>query len=151
MYRPVEDDEIGRELDMYPPNCDFFVGGYELGETAFSIWEVGTEALLYAEAWSVDLLTPDQLQEFLVHCEKRVNLWNAAMEKLGLKYRFYGTMDWKRSDLPDHSAVKTKKFYGKEYLGAKCRGPEFQFTQRKSTLRRKTWKALKGLWLSPSI
>jgi hypothetical protein len=135
--RPVKDDEIGRELDMYPPNCDFFVGGYELGETAFSIWEVGTEALLYAEAWRDDLLTPDQLQEFLVHCEKRVNLWNATMEKLGFKYRFYGTMDWNRSDLPCHSAVKTKKFCGKEYLGAKCRGPEFQFTQRKSTLRRK--------------
>ena len=93
--RPVRDDEIGRELDMYPPNCDFFVGGYEMGETAFSIWEVGTEALLYAEAWSDDLLTPEQVQEFLVYCEKRVNIWNAVIEKLGFKYCFYKTIDWK--------------------------------------------------------
>ena len=119
---PVGDDEIGRELDMYYPNADHFAAGYELGETAFSVWEVGSDALLYAEAWSEDFLSPMQLQEFLVHCEKRISLWNSAMEKLGLTYRFYGTMDWRRSEIPFHEAVKTKRFCGKEFLGVDSRG-----------------------------
>lgn len=130
LNRPVRDDEIGRELDMYPPNCDFFVEGYEMGETAFSIWEVGTETLLYAEAFSDKLLSPKQMDEFIVHCENRIALWNGAMESLGLSYRFYGTMDWKRSDTKYHGSAKTKKFCGKEYLGANCRGTTFQFPKR---------------------
>jgi hypothetical protein len=122
---PVGDDEIGRELDMYYPNADNFAAGYDLGETAFSIWEVGSDALLYAEAWSEDFLAPMQIREFIVHCEKRISLWNSAMEKLGLVYRFYGTMDWKRSEIPFHEAVKTKRFCGKEFLGVDSRGKEY--------------------------
>jgi len=121
---PVGDDEIGRELDMYYPNVDYFVAGYELADTAFSIWEVGTDALMYAEAWSKDFLSSSQLQEFIEHCEKRISLWNSAMEKMGLTYRFYGTMDWSRSEIPFHEAKKTKQFCGKEFLGVDCRGKE---------------------------
>jgi hypothetical protein len=96
-----------------------------LAETAFSIWEVGTEALLYAEAWSKDFLSPSQLQEFIEHCEKRVSLWNSAMENMGLTYRFYGTMDWSRCETPFHEAKKTKEFCGKEFLGVDRRGKEY--------------------------
>ena len=114
---PVRDDELGRELDMYPRNADQFAKGLLEAETAFSIWEAGSDALLYAEGWSEDLLSPSEMQEFIVHCEKRVALWNSAMENLGLSYRFYGTMDWKRSEVPWHEAVNTKKLCGKEFLG----------------------------------
>jgi hypothetical protein len=122
---PVGDEEIGRELDMYHPNAEYFASGSELGDTAFSVWEVGSDALLYAEAWSEDFLSATELQEFLVHCEKRLWLWNSAMEKLGLKYRFYGTMDWKRKEIPWHEAEKTKRICGKEFLGVGSRGNEY--------------------------
>ena len=122
---PVGDEEIGRELDMYYPNADHFASGCELGDTAFSIWEAGSDVLLYAEAWSEDFLSPTELQKFLVHCEKRLWLWNSAMEKLGLTYRFYGTMDWKRSEIPWHEAEKTKRICGKEFLGVGVRGNEY--------------------------
>ena len=95
---PVGDDEIGRELDMYHPNVDFFTAGKVLGDSVFSVWEVGSEVSLYAEAWREDFLSQSQLEEFVTHCEKRLALWNSAMENLGLTYRFYGTMDWKRSN-----------------------------------------------------
>jgi hypothetical protein len=149
--RPVRDNEIGRELDMYPPNCDFFAGGYEMGDTAFSVWEVGTESLLYAEAFSDDLLSPMQLEEFILHCENRVALWNAAMANLGLSYRFYGTMDWKRSDSKYHGSTKTRKYCGKEFLGADCRDTRFQFTTQNSTDNGKTYNAFKSLRLTSSI
>ena len=122
---PVGDEEIGRELDMYPPNADHFASGYELGDTAFSVWEAGSDVLLYAEAWSEDFLSATELQEFLIHCEKRLWLWNSAMEKLGLTYRFYGTMDWKYSEIPWHKAEKTKRICGKEFLGVGSRGNEY--------------------------
>jgi hypothetical protein len=122
---PVGDDEIGRELDMYHPNVDLFATGHELGESAFSIWEAGSDSLLYAEAWSKDFLSPLQQQEFLLHCKKRLSLWNSAMEKLGLTYRFYGTFDWKRSEIPFHEAMKTKQFCGSEFLGIDCRRKEY--------------------------
>jgi len=124
---PVGDEEIGCELDMYPPNTANFAATSDWSShSAFSIWEVGSEALLYAEAWSESFLTPSQKQAFLSHCEKRVDLWNWTMKELGLPYRFYGTMDWKRSEVPLHQAVETKRlFYGKEYLGAEYRGQEY--------------------------
>lgn len=117
---PVGDEEIGRELDMYPPNVDYFASNYDVGwtpRTAFSVWEVGTEALLYAEAFDPDLLSPQQKEEFRIHCDQRLALWNSAMEKLGLTYRFYGTLDWSRIEVPFQNAVKTKKLFGKEFLG----------------------------------
>ena len=122
---PVGDEEIGQELDMYPRNADHFASGYELGDTAFSVWEAGSNVLLYVEAWSEDFLSAIELQEFLIHCEKRLRLWNSAMEKLGLIYRFYGTMDWKYSEIPWHKAEKTKRICGKEFLGVGSRGNEY--------------------------
>jgi hypothetical protein len=119
---PVRDDEIGRELDMYHPNVDNFANACDSYiHFAFSIWEVGSDALLYAEAWCEELLTEEQLQEFLVHGEKRVSMWNVAMEKLGLSYRFYGSLDWNRTELPDHHAEKTIRLYGTEFIGAEKR------------------------------
>jgi hypothetical protein len=117
----VEDSEIGRELDMYHVNADYFAKA-EFVEDAFSVWEAGTDALMYAEIWSPDSLSSSQLQEFLKHCEKRIALWNSAMERMKLPYRFYGTMDWTRSEIPFHKAVRTKKLFGKEFLGVDCRG-----------------------------
>jgi len=115
---PIRDDELGRELDMYPRNADQFATGLiEEADTAFSIWEAGSDVLLYAEGWSEDHLSPSELQEFIVHCEKRLALWNSSMESLGLSYRFYGTMDWRRSEVPWHEAVNTKRLCGKEFLG----------------------------------
>ena len=121
---PVRDAELGRELDMYPCNADQFAAGLLEAETAFSIWEVGSDVLLYAEGWSENLLTPSAVQEFIVHCEKRVALWNSAMESLGLPYRFYGTMDWKRTEVPWQQALKTKRICGKEFLGIERRGKD---------------------------
>jgi hypothetical protein len=46
----VGDDEIGRELDMYHPNVDFFVKEDKLTKSVFSIWEAGSDSLLI---WSV--------------------------------------------------------------------------------------------------
>jgi hypothetical protein len=123
---PVGDDEIGRELDMYPPNADNFAWASDCTHTAFSIWEIGSEALLYAEAWCEDLLSPTQLEEFLASCEKRIRMWNAAMEKLGLSYRFYGTMDWNRSELCYHKAEMTKRLFGREFIGADKRGEGYR-------------------------
>jgi hypothetical protein len=121
---PIRDDELGRELDMYPRNAEQFAAGLLEAETAFSIWEAGSDVLLYAEGWSEALLSPSEIQEFIVHCEKRVALWNSAMESLGLPYRFYGTMDWKRSEVPWHEAVNTKRVCGKEFLGVDRRGKD---------------------------
>jgi hypothetical protein len=123
-YPPIRDDELGRELDMYPRNAEQFAAGLLEAETAFSIWEAGSEVLLYAEGWSETLLSPSEVQEFIVHCEKRVALWNSSMESLGLAYRFYGTMDWKRSEVPWHDAVNTKRLCGKEFLGVDRRGKD---------------------------
>jgi len=121
---PIRDDELGRELDMYPRNTELFAAGVLDAETAFSIWEAGSEVLLYAEGWSETLLSPSEVQEFIVHCEKRVALWNSSMESLGLAYRFYGTMDWKRSEVPWHEAVNTKRLCGKDFLGVDRRGKD---------------------------
>jgi hypothetical protein len=44
------------------------------------------------------------------------------MESLGLPYRVYGTMDWRRRDIPWHEAVNTKRVCGKEFLGIDRRG-----------------------------
>jgi hypothetical protein len=118
--RPVDDHQIGRELDMYPSNILHFAG-CKLGETAFTIWEVGSEALLYSEVWSDKLLSTSQLKEFLDFCDKRLGVWNSAMEKLGLTYRFYGTMDSRRSEMVHHRAEKTKRFCGREFLGEESR------------------------------
>ena len=109
---------------MYHRNADLFAAGHKLRDTTFSIWEVGSDVLLYAEAWCEDLLSQSQLREFLAHCQKRLALWNSAMEKLGLTYRFYGTMDWRRSEVPWHDAEKTKRICGKEFLGVDTRHEE---------------------------
>ena len=64
---PVTDEEIGLEMDMYPANVKYFVNLQfdEVSEKGFSIWEVGTNVLLYAEAWSVRWLSESELLEFL--------------------------------------------------------------------------------------
>jgi len=121
---PIRDDELGRELDMYPRNAEQFSVGLLGAETAFSIWEAGSDVLLFAETWSEALLSPSEVQEFILHCEKRVALWNSSMESLNLPYRFYGTMDWKRSEVPWHEAVITKRLCGKEFLGVDRRGKD---------------------------
>ena len=93
-YPPIGDEEIGRELDMYPLNAAHFAinsGGWTPSEV-FSVMEVDTKALLYAEVVYPDYLNPQQKEEFRVHCEKRIKLWNSAMENLDLSYRFYGTL-----------------------------------------------------------
>lgn len=122
---PVGDDQIGRELDMYDLNVQLFAGGFIMGQDGFSIWEVGSESLLYVEAWREDFMSPAQLQDFLMHCERMVSGWNSAMEKLGLVYRFYGSMDCGRLVVPWHEAVRTKTLCGKEFLGCDSRANEY--------------------------
>jgi hypothetical protein len=109
---------------MYPRNAEQFAAGLFEGETqtAFSIWEAGADVLLYSEIWSEALLSPSELEEFIVRCEERVALWNSSLESLGLPYRVYGTMDWKRSEVPWHKAVNTKRLFGKEFIGIDRRG-----------------------------
>lgn len=119
----VEDEQIGRELGMYPPNARLFAEGHDLSQMAFSIWEAGLDALIYAEAWDEDLLTDAQRQEFLRRCQDVVHLWNETMKGLGLEYRFYGTMDWRRREVPFHEAKNTLRFYGKTHLGYESRVP----------------------------
>jgi hypothetical protein len=124
---PVNDSEIGRNLDMYPPNTDHFADGlHEKADMAFSIWEAGTDALVYAETWKENLLSPEQRTEFLGYCEKKVELWNTAMERLGLVYRFYGTMDWKRTEVPWEMAERTQKYFGKAFIGCDSRPTDVQ-------------------------
>src|SRR5271170_4889651 len=95
---PIGDEEIGRELDMYHPNTQHFASeAYDFPQTGFSVWEVWpnasiTNSLLFAETWSANHLSNSQIEEFIVYCNKRVSLWNSSMEKLGLPYRFIGTM-----------------------------------------------------------
>jgi hypothetical protein len=119
----VEDDQIGRELGMYPPNTRLFAEGHDLSQMAFSVWEAGVDALVYAEAWDEHLLTDAQCQEFLRRCQDIVQLWNETMKSLGLEYRFYGTMDWRRREIPFHEATNTLRFFGKTHIGADSRGP----------------------------
>jgi hypothetical protein len=120
--RLVEDDQIGRELGMYPPNTRAFAEGH-VSQMAFSVWEAGLDALVYAEGWDEHLLTEAQCQEFLRRCQDVVHLWNDTMESLGFEYRFYGTMDWRRSEIPFHQATNTIRFFGKTHLGTDARVP----------------------------
>jgi len=44
------------------------VNAYELFSTyPLFYWEAGSDVLLYAETWTVALLSPSELQEFIVH------------------------------------------------------------------------------------
>lgn len=122
---PIGDDQIGRELDMFDLNVDLFAGGYIMGKEGFSIWEVATETLLYAEAWREDCMSPAQLKEFIVHCERMVSVWNSSMEKLGLPYRFYGSLDWGRREVAWSEAVRTKRLCGKEFIGCDSRAKDY--------------------------
>jgi hypothetical protein len=106
---------------MYPPNTRMFAEGHDLSQMAFSVWEAGLDALIYAEAWDEHLLTDAQRQEFLRRCQELVHSWNEVMKGLGLEYRFYGTMDWRRQEIPFHEATNTPRFYGKAYLGSESR------------------------------
>jgi hypothetical protein len=116
----VEDDQIGRELGMYPPNTLLFAKGQEM---TFSVWEAGLDALVYAERWDEHRLTDAECQEFLQRCQNSVDLWNETMKSLGLEYQFYGTMDWGRPDIPFDLATKTLRLFGKTHLGADSRLP----------------------------
>jgi hypothetical protein len=121
---PIDDGVIGLELDMYLPNVRFFVSSDPRNPPAFSVWEAGSDVLLFVEVWSEATLSPHQLEEFRDFCERRLCLWNSAMEKLGLRYRFYGTMDWKVSEIPLCEAVETMRFSGKQFMGVNKRAPE---------------------------
>ena len=61
---PIEDDQIGRELGMYPPNTLLFAKGQDPRQMTFSVWEAGLDALVYAEAWDEHRLTDAECQEF---------------------------------------------------------------------------------------
>lgn len=124
-YPPIRDDEVGRELDMYPPNVDYFVSTFDIAENAFSVWEAGADVLLFAEVFSPENLSPPQLQYFLQHCEETISRWNSAMERMGLVYRVYGTMDWCRSDVPFEQAEKTMQYFGKAFIGTDRRVNEY--------------------------
>jgi hypothetical protein len=121
------DQEVGLELNMYPPNVDCFSKfGFKQppGSSTFSIWEVGSEALVYTEVWWEVYLSPAQLEEFLLFCERKVDEWNRRMATSGFPFRFYGTMDWKLSDFKSHQAKETKRYFGREYIGVGRRGEE---------------------------
>jgi hypothetical protein len=60
---------------MYPPNRDFFARNDIKTETAFPIWEVGTDSLLYAEVFYDKLLSRNQMEAFIAHCEYCINSW----------------------------------------------------------------------------
>jgi hypothetical protein len=119
----VGDAQIGRELGMYEPNTKAFAEGHDLSHLAFSVWEAGVDALMYAEAWDEKFLSVEQRQEFLRRCQELVHQWNEIMKGLGLEYRFYGTMDWRRQETPFVEAKNTQRFYGKTHLGYDSRAP----------------------------
>jgi hypothetical protein len=122
---PITDEDIGRELDMFHLNAYYFANGYDVYHSVFSIWEAGSHALVYAEIWNPDLFDQVQMGEFLVHCEKRVNLWNSSMGQLGLGYRFYGSFERFSRDSPWEHTDVTASFYGKPYFGIKHRDIDF--------------------------
>jgi hypothetical protein len=114
---PVGDEEIGFELDMYPANVKYFKSVDGPTEIGFSIWEAGSDVLLFAEVFSLEFLMKWQLVEFLELCEERVSAWNSAMEKLGLVYRFYGTMDWSPGTREGFEAENTLALFGRRFVG----------------------------------
>ncbi len=114
---PVGDKEIGLELDMYPANVKYFGSTDGPSEKGFSIWEVSMDALLYAEGWSVEWLLESELREFLELCEEKVWQWNFTMQKLGLKYRFYGMMDWSLGTREGFEAENTLALFGRRFVG----------------------------------
>jgi hypothetical protein len=119
---PVGDAEIGLELDMYPANVEYFESMNGSSESVFSIWEAGRDVLLYAEVFSVEWLSERQkLGEFLEVCEERVSSWNRTMEKLGLVYRVYGTMDWCLGSEEGYKAANSLALFGKRFLGVGAR------------------------------
>jgi hypothetical protein len=119
---PVGDGEIGLELDMYPANVEYFETLNGPNESGFSIWEAGSHVLLYAEVFSVGwLLELGKLREFLEVCEERVSSWNRTMEKLGLVYRVYGTMDWHLRSEEGYKADNTLALFGKRFVGVGAR------------------------------
>src|SRR5205814_10104971 len=40
---------------------------------------------------------------------------------LGLVYRFYGTMDWKKTEVPWEKAERSQKYFGKTFIGCDTR------------------------------
>jgi hypothetical protein len=119
---PVGDAEIGLELDMYPANVEYFERVNGPSELAFSIWEAGRDVLLFAEVFSVGrLLEEGRWREFLEVCEERLSSWNRTMEKLGLVYRVYGTMDWCLGSEEGYKAANSLALFGKRFLGVGAR------------------------------
>jgi len=47
--------------------------------------------------------------------------WNSAMMKLGLRYWFYGTMDWSLGTKDGYKGLKTLALFGKRFLGFRDR------------------------------
>lgn len=122
----VGDREIGLELDMYPPNIKYFESLEGASEMGFSIYEAGSNALMFAEVCSMEVLSQSEIKEFRHVCEERVSRWNRAMEKLGLIYRFYGTMDWSvvETHFDEDKVELTRRWFGKEFVGTQDRANE---------------------------
>jgi hypothetical protein len=78
---------------MFPPNVDRFANSNTPMSHAFSIWIDQPNVQVYAEMW--DLPNHD-VPDFLMHCATLVWLWNNAMERLGLPYRFRGEFTLRR-------------------------------------------------------
>lgn len=128
---PISEQDTGRALEMYNLNVYYFANGNDNSDKVFSIWESGSGALLYAEIWNPDRLTSKELQEFLKHCEKKVNAWNTAMENLGLIYRFHGSLERFFPDSPWEREDITSAFYVESFFGVKQRA-------KRSTIKRQT-------------
>jgi hypothetical protein len=119
LWPPVDDAEIGRDLDMYPPNADYFACRlHDFGYMTFSIWEACNHALFYAETWNENFLSDQECAQFLCYCKEKVKLWNTAMEKLGLVYRFYGTME---TNVAGKEVRMTEKYFGRTGVGCHTR------------------------------
>jgi len=120
---PTTDYEIGRELGMYEANARYFQDGMDVENIGFSILEAESHVLLFSEVWNPNALTPAQLQEYIsTYCERKIDLWNLAMERLGLRYRFYGNFLKFRCDVRDQRAQDvTALYYSKAFFGVKQR------------------------------
>lgn len=94
MESPINHEQLGQELGMYYPNTKNYKSGLP---SAFRVKEINTDSPVYAEVYSELLLSPKELEEFLVYCETKVSLWNAVMEKLELKYRFMYSLESRNS------------------------------------------------------
>jgi hypothetical protein len=119
----VGDREIGLELDMYPPNIKYFETLEGASQMGFSIYEAGSNASMFAEVCSMEVLSLSEVKKFGNVCKERVSRWNRAMKKLGLIYRFYGIMNWSvvEAHLDTNKVELTRRWFGNEFVGTRDR------------------------------